>query len=89
MSFFSKMDGTVLSPKTPAGRLKSWLRRIGVSSAGFASHSCRRGGITAAAAAGIERRLLQRHGNWRSSAVDLYITDSVSAMLSVSEAMLA
>ena len=88
-TLFVSAAGEALSAKTPAGRLNTWMRRIGVGSTGFASHSCRRGGITAAAAAGIERRLLMRHGNWHSAAVDLYITDTLNARLSISAAMLA
>jgi site-specific recombinase XerD len=52
------------------------------------SHSCRIGGATAAAAAGVALRLIMRHGNWKSYAVFLYIRDSMADRLSVSQSIL-
>ena len=51
------------------------------------SHSCRIGGATAAAAAGVNLRLIMRHGNWRSYSVFLYIRDSMADRLSVSQSI--
>ena len=85
---FMSAQGKKLSAKTPNGILKRWMTRAGLSNIGFSSHSCRRGGASAAAAAQVCRRLLMRHGNWRSNAVDVYITDTLAARLSVSNAIL-
>jgi hypothetical protein len=52
------------------------------------SHSCRIGGATAAAAAGVALRLIMRHGNWKSYAVFLYIRDCMADRLSVSRSIL-
>jgi site-specific recombinase XerD len=52
------------------------------------SHSARIGGASAAAAAGVNLRLIMRHGNWKSYAVFLYIRDSMADRLSVSKAIL-
>ena len=81
--FFTSNAGKSLSSKTVSSILKRWLARADLSPVGFSSHSLRRGGATAAAA-GVVRRLLQRHGNWKSSAVDIYITDSMDLRLSSS-----
>ena len=51
----------------------------------FGSHSLRSGGATRAANAGIEERLIQRHGRWRSvSSKNLYMDDALSKTLEVS-----
>ena len=64
------------------------LRRAGVCPEGYGMHSLRAGGATAAANAGIPERLLQRQGGWRSAASkDVYVQDSLEAMLSVSSAI--
>jgi hypothetical protein len=42
------------------------------------------GGVTAAVAAGVEIRLIAKHGNWRSDAIFVYVSDSLKAKLSVS-----
>ena len=52
------------------------------------SHSCRKGGATAAAAAGVEEQLIRRHGNWRSECVHMCITESMANRLSVTESIL-
>ena len=78
-----------LSASTPCHIVKSRLAEIGIDSSGYGSHSCRRGGATAAVAANIDLHLVKRHGNWKSDAVFLYVVDSVKARLSVSEAILA
>ena len=62
---------------------------IGIDSSDYGSHSCRRGGATAAVAANVDIHLVKRHGNWKSDAVYLYVVDSVKARLSVSGAILA
>ena len=51
----------------------------------FGSHSLRSGGATRAANAGIEERLIQRHGRWRSvSSKNMYMDDALSKKLEVS-----
>ncbi len=83
----SVMEG--LSSSTPCHIVKNRLTEIGVDSSNYGSHSCRRGGVTAAVAASVDFHLVKRHGNWKSDAVYLYVVDSVKARLSVSEAILA
>ena len=76
-----------LSTSTPCGRVKLLVEAIGLDSDLFGSHSGRSGGATAAAAAGVELRLIKKHGNWRSDAVFAYIRDSVADLLAVSNAI--
>jgi hypothetical protein len=71
--------------------LKGLLKLAGVDEVDvklLTSHSCRIGGATAAAAAGVNLRLIMRHGNWKSFAVFLYIRDCMQDRLSVSKAIL-
>ena len=87
--FCNTKTGARLSDKTPCHIIKDWLGRIGIKDPeSYGSHSCRRGGATAAAAAGIEERLIKRHGNWKSNSVRLYIDESMKNRLSVSLEML-
>ena len=78
-----------LSASTPCHIVKNRLAEIGIDASGYGSHSCRRGGATAAVAANVDLHLVKRHGNWKSDAVYLYVVDSVKARLSVSQAILA
>ena len=88
--FCNAGNGQALSTKTPCHIIKAWLNAIGVEDVhAYGSHSCRRGGATAAAAAGVEERLIKRHGAWRSDAVHIYIDESPFQRLSVSTRMLA
>jgi site-specific recombinase XerD len=68
--------------------MKQWVEAVGEDPTEYGSHSGRRGGATAAAEAGIETRLIMKHGNWRSDAVFVYIVDSVKTKLTVSQAIL-
>lgn len=87
---FHVADGVrSLSHSTPCGRVQYWLTKIGVDAKAYGSHSGRRGGASAAAARGVEERLLRRHGNWRSTAIYKYISESVDRQLSVSQAVFA
>lgn len=72
-----------LSIKTPCHIIKNWLKAIGVDPSGFGSHSARSGGASAAAAKGVEERLIKRHGNWRSDAVFLYIREPWDSLIDV------
>lgn len=77
-----------LSKATPNHILKSLLASIGVDPKPYGSHSARRGGVSAAIRNNIDLRLVARHGNWKSDAVFLYISDSLQSKLSVSRAIL-
>jgi hypothetical protein len=81
--------GAKLAPTTPNHAIKRLLPAVGVKDPeNYGSHSCRRGGATAAAASGVEERLIKRLGNWRFDAVHLYITESLANRLSVSRKLL-
>ena len=72
-----------LAPLTRAGAtsaLRKGLERVGhPNAAAFTLHSGRRGGATAAAAAGCDLVTLKRQGRWKSdSCPQLYIDESVS-----------
>ena len=54
----------------------------------FGVHSLRSGGVTAAANAGVNDRLLKRHGRWKTDlAKDGYIKDDIQKILSVSRSL--
>ena len=54
----------------------------------FGTQSLRSGGATAVAAAGVDSRMFQRHGGWRSTGcMNLYIKDSLEARLAVTRAL--
>lgn len=89
-----------LSEKTPNHIVKKLVKELGFDessygyntsllclSIGIRSHSCRRGGCTAAIDAGVDLRTVSRHGRWRSSAINTYIVDSDQTKLSVSKAI--
>ena len=60
------------------------LAKIGRNPKLFGLHSLRAGGATQAANAGVQDRLFQRHGRWRSTeAKDRYVKDSVLRKLRV------
>ena len=89
-ALFHRFDSSLrhLSSVQPNFVIKRLLKEIGVDPTKFGSHSCRRGGVTAAVAQGIEIRLIARHGNWKSDAIFTYISDSLQSRLSVSRAIL-
>ena len=65
--------------KTALRDLKNTLISIGVDPTGFGEHSGRRGGTTAAAAAGAPHASLKSQGRWKSdSSVERY-TDNAKA----------
>jgi integrase len=64
------------------------LEKIGLNSAIYGTHSLRAGGSTSAANSGIEDRLFQKHGRWKStSAKDSYIKESKARLLSVTKSL--
>ena len=61
------------------------LEGIGLDKSKFGIHSLRRGGATAACAAGISDRVFKKHGRWKSdNAKDGYVKESLNEKLSVS-----
>jgi site-specific recombinase XerD len=90
---FPTRQGFFFNSKAPYGRLatthvnsslKRACQRAGIPAARFSSHCLRVGGVTKAIAAGVEMRLVARHGNWSSSAIFKYIKDDLEAQLRVS-----
>lgn len=73
-----------LSPDTARHIVKKAIAGIGEDPTTYGAHSCRRGGVTAAVAAEVDMLLIARHGNWKSTAVYLYVDHAVEAKLSVS-----
>ena len=86
--FHSGSSSQRLANKTPNGRVKILVESSGEDSTLYGSHSGRSGGATAATEAGIELRLVMKHGNWRSDAVFRYIRDSPVDLAAVSRAIL-
>ena len=78
-----------LSRSTPNRTLKRMLATIKVDAALFGSHSCRRGGATAAMAGGVAAHVVMRHGNWLSNAFYKYVVDPLEVSLSVGVAIAA
>lgn len=59
---------------------------LGLPATQFSLHSFRSGGASTAAASGLDGRLIQRHGRWKTSyAKDRYIEDSLKDRLDVSK----
>ena len=85
--FFHACDGDKLANTTPGHILKTMLKEMGLDASKYGSHSCRKEGATAAAEKQINKRLLMRHGNWKSSCIYNYISDSMKDTLSVSLAI--
>ena len=55
----------------------------------YSSHSLRSGGATKAANSGLNERLIQRHGRWKSAkSKNMYIDDSVTNKLEISSVIL-
>ena len=88
--FYNMRNKERLAKSTPLFIVRTWLSSINIADPkNYGSHSCRRGGATAAAAAGIQERLIKRHGNWKSDAVHIYIEDTIDNRLSVANKMLS
>jgi integrase len=83
-----KANAKRMGENFPYTVIKRCLTAIGVNPAGYGSHSLRRGGATAAVKAGVDIRLIKRHGNWKSDAVFLYIVDDAQTKLTVGKAIL-
>ena len=67
------------------GYFKRSFKDIVLDVSQFGTHSLRAGGASAAANAGVQDRLFQRHGRWKTvSAKNGYVEDSLDSRLSVS-----
>ena len=75
-----------LSTSTPCFIVKKALVGIVENPSLYGSHSWAR--VTAAVKARVDMLLIARHGNWRSTAVYLYVSDSLQRKLSVSKSIL-
>jgi integrase len=85
---FPTEEGKEMSADTPRGRLKEWLRTVGVKEANeYGFHSLRAGAATEAARAGVEERLIKLHGNWKSDAVRVYMRAGVEERLQASNVL--
>jgi integrase len=85
---FPTRTGRPMHEDTPRGRLNVWMTRAGfkgVDAYGF--HSLRAGGATDASRAGVSERDIQRHGNWKSNIVQLYMRANEDDRLNVSRAL--
>jgi integrase len=76
-----------LSSSTPNFIVKKLLTLIHVDPSKYGSHSCRKGGCTTAVEAGIDLRVVARHGRWKSDSILDYVKDSAETKLSVSRAI--
>ena len=64
------------------------IAKLGFDPALFGMHSLWTGGATAAANAGVQDRLVKRHGCWKSEASkDGHVKDSVQRWLEVSKSL--
>lgn len=62
------------------------LKSVGADPSKFGLHSLRSGGATMAANSGVNDRVFQRHGRWKSvQAKDTYVDDDLAQRLSVSK----
>lgn len=85
--FRSRGSGHKLCAKHVNKSLKKACKAVGVEPTLFSSHCLRGGGTSAAIEAGIELRLVAKHGGWKSNAIYRYITDDYPAQLKVSRAI--
>jgi site-specific recombinase XerD len=85
--FYNKESKAGLPPKRVNQILKRTCKLAGYNPDLYSSHGLRAGGATEAAAAGVRTRLIKKHGNWRSSAVYIYIHEDMASRLKVSLAI--
>ncbi len=83
----TKPFGKKLSKKHLNLSVKSFAKACGLQKLGLTGHCTRVGGTTAAFRAGIDRRVVARHGDWKSDAIDLYIEDSIDDITAVSRSI--
>jgi integrase len=68
-------------------RVKEAVKLIGLNPKHFAGHSFRRGGATAAAAAGVPGRVIKRHGRWASDCYERYVEESLGSLLAITRSI--
>ena len=77
-----------ISYSTIKGALRRDLLSLGVEPSKFGLHSLRSGGATMAANNGVNDRIFQRHGRWKSAqAKDTYVDDNLEQRLQVSRSL--
>jgi hypothetical protein len=79
-SLYKKPDGKVLTRADLSAVLKAAAVACGVISSKVASHSLRRGGASAYAAAGVPHGDIQKFGRWTSDGYKVYITIHADVM---------
>ena len=86
--FFHRKGKTTKPPNSFVNKIvKRTCSSAGLNPKIYSSHGLRAGGATDAISAGIPIHLIKRHGNWASDAVFIYVHDSITARLSVSQAI--
>ena len=84
--FRLKRANKPISYSTTRENLLSALQKIGLEPKNYGLHSLRAGGATSAANLGVEDRLFQKHGRWKSVNVkNGYIHEDLNSLLSVSK----
>ena len=68
-------------------RLKKALKDLGRITEAYSTHSLWRGGATFAAAAGVPRNVIQEVGDWKSDAVDKYISNPIAVRVSAAQTL--
>ena len=85
---FLRKKNTPISYSTMRSTLLSYLKDLGLEEKLFGMHSLRRGGATSAANNGVNDRLFQKHGRWKSvGAKDGYVEDNLNSLLFVSRSL--
>ena len=77
----------VLSRDQASAMVKQMAVLRGQHPANYATHSMRAGGATTLAAAGLDHRLIQIAGRWRSDTYKTYIRDNIQDFTAISSAL--
>ena len=83
-------SGEALAPTTPSSILRARLEEAKVPAAElkvYASTSLRKGGVSRAYAHGVSKEAIKSHGQWRSDAVEAYISPSRAQHFAVAKAI--
>ncbi len=73
---FHKLEGDALSAATLRCLIKEETGKIGLDPKEYGGYSTRSGGATTMIKNGVELRVLQKHGRWKSDAVFVYLRDN-------------
>ena len=92
MTFFKKSNlhkirakNVAICYSTARSAVMSYLSRIGLDEKLFGLHSLRRGGATEAANRGVNDRIFQKHGRWKTTGVkNGYVDEDLDSLLQVS-----